>query len=501
MRKKKALVDICFSLLLELITVISGLIVPRLIIGKFGSDVNGFIGSVTSFVAYITLLQTGVGSAVKAALYKPLAKKNHEELCVIVKTSNAFFRKIAIATIIYIGLLMILFPLVIAKDFGWIYTASLVAIVGVSTAAQYFFGITYQMVLEADQVSYVYSIVQIATIILNTIFVVFTIKMGCSIQIVKLTSALFFVARPIILGVYTRRKYKMNLNVLVDNSLIGQRWDAFAQGIAYFIHSKTDIFVLTVFATFADVSIYSVYALVTTGLSSLINSVDKAVRSAFGNIIACDEKETLQESFNAYSTLIHMLTTACFATAAITVFAFVGVYVKDVTDANYIQPIFGVMLITAEMMYCLRSPYNSIIYAAGKFKETKVSAGVEAGLNIIISCVLVPFWGLVGVAIGTLVAMTYRTVSFAYYLRKNILEFSAVSQLKRYGITLLIYAIAIVGFSQFSYKPIGYLTWFIYAGVVFLLVCVITLTLNYLLDTKNTKKAIKMFLRRKRKKV
>lgn len=501
MRKKKALVNIGFSLLLELITVISGLIVPRLIIGTFGSEVNGLIGSITSFVAYITLLQTGVGSAVKAALYKPLAKKNHEELCVIVKTSNAFFRKIAIATIIYIGLLMMLFPLVIAKDFGWIYTASLVAIVGISTAAQYFFGITYQMVLEADQVSYIYSVVQIVTIILNTIFVVFTVKMGCSIQIVKLTSALFFVARPIILGAYTRRKYKINLNVPMDNSLIGQRWDAFAQGLAYFIHSKTDIFVLTVFATFSDVSIYSVYALVTTGLSSLISSVDKAVRSAFGNIIACNEKETLRESFNAYNTLIHMLTAACFATAAITVFAFVGVYVKNVTDANYIQPIFGVILITAEMVYCLRSPYNSIIYAAGKFRATKVSAAVEAGLNIIISCVLVPFWGLVGVAIGTLVAMTYRTVSFANYLRKHILEFSAISQLKRYGITLLIYAITIVFFSRLSYKPTGYLAWFIYAGVVFALVCVVTFTLNYLLDKRNTKKAIKMFLRRKGKKV
>lgn len=497
MRKEKALVNICFSILLELITVISGLIVPRMIIGTFGSGVNGLIGSITSFVAYITLLQTGVGSAVKAALYKPLAKKSHDELCVIVKTSNAFFRKIAIATVIYIVLLMIIFPIIIAKDYGWLYTASLVAIVGVSTAAQYFFGITYQMVLEADQVSYVYSIVQIVTIILNTIFVVVTVKMDCSIQIVKLTSALFFLARPIVLGAYTRHMYKINLNVSADNSLIAQRWDAFAQGIAYFIHSKTDIFVLTLFASFADVSIYSVYALVTTGLSSLINSVDKAVRSAFGNIIACDEKETLRDSFNVYNTLIHMLTTACFATASITVFAFVGVYVNNVTDANYIQPIFGIIIITAEMLYCLRSPYNSIIYAAGKFKETKVSAWVEAGLNIIISCVLVPFWGLVGVAIGTLAAVTYRTISFANYLRKDVLEFTALSQLKRYGITMFIYMSTIMIFSKFSYKPSGYLPWIVYAGIVFFLVCAVTLTLNFLMDRRSTKKAIKILLRRK----
>ena len=501
MRKKKALINIIFTLLLELITVISGFIVPRLLIGTFGSGVNGLIGSITSFVAYITLLQTGVGSAIKAALYKPLAKKNHEELCVIVKTSNAFFHKVAFATVVYIVILMVLFPTIIAKDFGWLYTASLVAIVGISTAAQYFFGITYQMVLEADQKSYVYSLVQIITVILNTVFVVILVNIGCSIQIVKLASAIFFVARPVILGAYTKKAYNIDSNVPVDNDLISQRWDAFAQGIAYFIHSKTDVFVLTIFATFKDVSIYSVYAMVTAGLSSLLNSIDKAVRSAFGNIIACDEKETLRESFNAYNTLIHMLTTACFATAAITVFAFVGVYVKNVTDAEYIQPIFGVVLITAEMVYCLRSPYNSIIFAAGKFKETKISAGIEAGLNIIISCILVPFLGLVGVAIGTLVAMVYRTTSFIIYLRKNILEFSIISQMKRYGITLLIYAITIAGFSQFSYKPTGYLTWFIYAGIVFALVCIITFALNYLLDKRSTKKAIKMLLRRKSKKV
>ncbi|MCQ2516220.1 MAG: oligosaccharide flippase family protein [Saccharofermentans sp.] len=498
MRKKKAIVNIIFSLLVELVTVISGLIVPRLIIGTFGSDVNGMIGSITSFVAYISLLQTGVGSAVKAALYKPLAKKNHEQLCVIVKTSNIFFRKIAFATVVYIGFLAVLFPCVIAKDYYWLYTASLVVIVGISTAAQYFFGITYQMLLEADQAAYIYSVIQIITVILNTIFVVITVKLGCSIQIVKLASAMFFVARPIILSMYTKRKYKILLDVPVNNNLIDQRWDAFAQGIAYFIHSKTDIFVLTVFATFSDVSIYSVYALVTTGLSSLINSIDKAVRSAFGNIIACDEKDTLRETFNAYNALVHMLTTTCFATASITVFAFVSVYVKAVEDANYIQPAFGILLITAEMMYCLRSPYNSIVYAAGKFKETKIAAGVEAGLNIVVSCALVPFWGLVGVAIGTLVAMTYRMISFANYLRRDILRFSIASQLKRYGITFFIYFFSIIVFYNIQYQPVTYLAWFIYAGCIFALVGLLTFFFNYIFDYKNTKGAVDMLLKRNR---
>ena len=145
-------------------------------------------------------------------------------------------------------------------------------------------------------------------------------------------------------------------------------------------------------------------------------------------ILACDEKDNLINTFNAYNTLIHMLSTICFSTAAVSIFNFISVYIKDVSDANYIQHIFGLLIISAEFVYCLRMPYNSIIYAAGKFKETKIPAGIEAGLNIMISCCLVPILGLSGVAIGTLVAMIYRCCSFVLYLTKDVLFIKMLPQ-------------------------------------------------------------------------
>lgn len=249
MRKKKAIINIIFSLLLQLVTVVSGFIVPRLFIGTFGSEVNGLVNSISSFVGYITLLQSGVGSVVKASLYKPLAHKDKNKLCIIAKTADSFFNKIAIATLVYLGILSFVFPVFIAKNFGWFYTASLVVIVGISTAAQYFFGITYQMILEADQRSYVYSAIQIVTVILNTILVVILLKLNCSVQLVKGVSAMIYVARPIVIGAYTKKCYLINKDVECDNSLIKQRWDGFIQAIALFIHQKTDVFVLTIFTT------------------------------------------------------------------------------------------------------------------------------------------------------------------------------------------------------------------------------------------------------------
>lgn len=498
MRKKKAVKNIIISLLLELITVISGLIVPRLFIGQFGSETNGLINSITSFVGYITLLQLGVGSVVKASLYSPLAKQSHDELCVIVKTSETFFRRIAIATVVYLGILMVIFPSFIAPDFGWLYTASLVIIVGLSTAAQYFFGITYQMLLEADQRSYVYSCAQIISVILNTVVAVILIKLNCSVQIVKFASAIIYVLRPLALNFYTKRHYKIHTDVQPNNELIKQRWDGFVQAIAYFIHSKTDIFVLTVFSTLSNVSVYSVYTMVTAGLSSLINAIDKAVRSAFGNIIALDERENLIKSFNAYNALIHMLSTVLFATASISVFSFVSVYVKNIADADYHQPLFGVLIITAEYLYCLRTPYNSIVYAAGKFKETKVPAGIEAIINIVISLGLVRHYGLVGVALGTLNAMAYRTVSFILFLHKDVLFLRYFTQIKRYFVSFLSYGLSLFLLSKIKFNTENYFQWILYAGMIFVLTGIITFVVNLVLNYTDTKSAIKMLIRRKR---
>lgn len=58
MRSRKALKNILSSLFLQFITMICGLILPRAIIGKYGSNVNGLITSITQFLTYITLLES-----------------------------------------------------------------------------------------------------------------------------------------------------------------------------------------------------------------------------------------------------------------------------------------------------------------------------------------------------------------------------------------------------------------------------------------------------------
>ena len=85
---------------------------------------------------------------------------------------------------------------------------------------------------------------------------------------------------------------------------------------------------------------------------------------------------------------------------------FISIYTKGITDANYNQPVFGTLLLAAELAYCVRDPYTNVAYAAGHFKQTAKYAYAEASINIALSVILVQIWGLNGVAIGTLISMS-----------------------------------------------------------------------------------------------
>lgn len=58
MRSKKAIKNIIASLGQQFVAIICGLILPRAIIGAYGSNVNGLVSSITQFLAYITLLES-----------------------------------------------------------------------------------------------------------------------------------------------------------------------------------------------------------------------------------------------------------------------------------------------------------------------------------------------------------------------------------------------------------------------------------------------------------
>ena len=494
MRSKNALRNVVTNLLLQFVVIVYGFIIPKIIIDQFGSDVNGLVASITQFLAYITLFESGFGAVVKAIFYKPIANKDKNAIASIIKTSEKFFRKIALTFVVYIAILCVVFPFIVRNEFDAIFTISLIVVIAISTFAEYFFGMAYRLFLQAEQKMYIVSIIQILTYFLGVVVVIICAMLGINIVIMELALGLIFTLRPILQNLYVKKKYNISLESASSKYPIKQKWDGLAQHIAWMVHGNTDIVVLTIFTNLAEVSVYFVYHLVVVAMKKITQALNNGIDSLFGDMIAKKENNNLRNKFSAYELLYIMVITILFVSALLLITPFISVYTNGVTDADYIRSLFGYLLVLGEFIWAIRLPYNSLIYAAGHFKETKKGAWLEAIINIVLSILLVFNFGLVGVAIGTAVAMLIRTIEFIYHANKFVLCRTVKNSVGKIFIAILITTVvSIVGFCFVQVPlPDDYLEWFAEAMIVFSIISIVTVSSYSILYKKEIRDALKI---------
>ena len=455
--------NIITSVTVQVVTIVCGFILPKVILNTFGSDVNGLVTSLSQFLSYISLLEGGISGVIMAALYKPIVNKDIIQLNSVINAAESFFRKLGFLLAIYTVCLSIFYPICVKSEYSFGYISTLTLILSITLFMQYVFSITYRLVLNADGRVYIISSIQIIVIIANTIMTILLVKIFPNIHIIKIGSAIVYFLQPIVYTYFVKKEYKIDKNVKSNEKLLTQRWDGFAINIAAFIHNNTDVVVITLFLNLKEVSVYGVYYLVVSGLKRLIIAVSQSISPRIGQIYASGDIEKLKRNFGYYEICILVLSFFCFIVGGICITPFVQLYTHNIHDANYYRPIFGWLLIISEMIYCIREPYVSLAYSANRFKQFRAIAYTEAVMNIVLSIILVNFLGIIGIALGTVASMTFRTVAQIFYLHKHILK-ESFWRLFKGSIIFSIISLIICGIS-YSFIHINTITiksWLLY---------------------------------------
>lgn len=480
-RSQKILINSLMGLLMEAANFTSGIILPRLIIGAYGSGVNGLISSITQFLAFFTILDSGIGGVSKASLYKPLAEKDSYNISRVVRATSDFFKKVAIASAVYIGILAVLYPNLSANSFDRLFVSAMIVILGIQTITQYVFGLPYQLVLQADQKEYIHNIVRIIIITLNLVFSAALILFGSSVLAMKFISGFIFAARPIAIHYYVVRKYSIDKSVSPNNEALGQKWYGVGYSVASFIHKRADVFLLTFLSTYENISVYTVHVSILNGIDSLIGNLINSIQPALGNMIAKNETEHLKNRFLLSVLLLNLLATIIYSVTLIQISPFVNLYIGTASDADYYQPLFAVLITVAEMIYCLRRPYQAVITAAGHYKETTRGAYVEAAINIVVSLILIKPFGLVGIAIGTISSMGFRIINYAWHLRTNLVYLPLRIFFKRGLITGANILLIIFICSTLDLDSSTWIAWIVNSIIYVLIACLLTVTINFII--------------------
>jgi O-antigen/teichoic acid export membrane protein len=484
--KSTALYQISFML--------AGFIIPAIILNFYGSEINGLISSINMFIVYFNLVEAGLSGAVIHALYRPLASNDIKGLNQILSASRRFYIKAGYIFVLLIMILAITYPLIVNINTITPYKVGLLVIIlGVNGILEFFILAKYKVVLTADQRTYVLSYASTVQVLLNTIIVAVLAIYKVDIVILFLVSLLSILLRSIILVCYVKIKYRqLTFKEKPNFDALDKRWDAFYLQILGAIHSGAPVIILTVVTQDLKlVSVFVIFNMVVVGLNGLLDIFTNGLTASFGEVIAKREIKTLQKAYREFEFFYYCLITVIYSTAFLSIMPFIRIYTNGITDTNYNLPIVGLLFILNGLLFNLKTPQGMLVISAGLFKETKLQTTIQGAIAIIISFIMVPFYGIVGVLVGAIISNIYRDIDLIIFISRNVTKLAIKTTLLRITRIFITLLIIIPTILIFDLKPSSYFSWITTTTFIFLTSFIIVFLVNFVFERENINNIIK----------
>lgn len=416
--------NIAVNISVQILTAITGFILPPLVIATYGSAQNGMVASIGQFIAYLAVVEAGIGAVSIAALAKPLYGNDKEKINSILAATQNFYSKAGSIFAVMIFALVFIYPSIIAGEgINKITAGLMVLVLSIGGILDFFIIGKYRALLIADRKYFVIGIFRIITIILNTVISIVLIRNGSSLLFVKFISILILLLGYVMIFAYVKRRYQfINLKAKFDKNTLEQKWDVMYHKVAGMILYNSPIVLLTIFCTLPQVSIYSVYAMIFFAVNQLIDTFSDGLQGFFGRFLAEDNPEKIRKIFGKYETVYFLIVGIGYTSALLLTIPFMQIYTVNMTDENYIQPTLVILFVIVGIMNKIRNPADILIVSAGHFKQTKWRAITEAIINVSASIFFVITLGFTGVLFGAICSFLYRTVDIMIYSSKHIVH-------------------------------------------------------------------------------
>ncbi len=482
--KKKGIYNIAFGLMSQLIIICLGVLIPRLVLVQYGSEVNGLLNAVNQIFTYASLLEAGVGAASVQALYKPIARNNQYEINRILSATNRYYKKTSFVYFFVVLFFAIAYPFFVKSEISRITVFFVFFFMGMGNVINFGIQAKFRLYLEAEGKNYILASVNTCVYVLQNIIKVILFCNGASIIIVQATTFAISFVQVLLIVFYIKKRYTwINVNTEPNYAAISQKNSVLVHQISSLIFSNIDVLILSLFYGLKVVSIYSMYNLIITYVNNLINQVNSGFRFKLGQTYAVD-KIAYEKYHNMFEVGNMILVFSCFTLVYVLILPFMKLYTAGVKDINYIDQRLPILFVVIQLLSNGRTASTYLIDFAGHFKNTRWRAVVESAINLIISLICVQYFGIYGVLFGTIAALLYRANDMILYTHKYILRKSAKITYRRWGLSFLSFFICVFIIQKISVKLDSYFKLFFYGGIYMIGILIIYIIIQSIFEKK-----------------
>ena len=394
--KKEIILNFIFTITINLL----GFIQNKYFVQYMGIETLGMMKLFSQLLAYLNIIEMGLGSASAFALYKPLAEKNHKQVSIIVNTIESIYNKIGI---LLLGLGILCIPIIpffmkVSNFSNVIYFYWMLYVL--NTVSTYLF-IKYVILFTANQEFLYVRTIQSINIISFKILQVFCIIKFHSFFIY----ILLLIFDNLTQWVFFRKHYKKKYSYITK---VKEKYDGIKNDIKNLFWHKigglvvfnTDLILISKFTDLKVVGIYASYQMICQVLSTIINILLNVLSPKIGKYIAEHTKQEVYIHFKKYNILF------CFISIIFTycMFVLMDSFIILWLGKDFILSKFTLKLICFNLFVNLfRWNLESFKSGAGFFDDTK-SPILESIINLFTSIILGIKLGLDGIILGTIIS-------------------------------------------------------------------------------------------------
>ena len=466
----------------EVLIMILGIIVPRIIITSYGSDINGLLNTITQIFGYLSLMEAGIGQAAKNALFKPIAEGNQEDVSYVSSIASNYFHRITFFYGTCVIVMSVLAPTLIKTSVDGRVVFFVVLLQGMSGVISFYYIQTITMVLAADGKSYINNGLKVVTQALSYAIRIILAIHGVSILILQIFYFLLTVARSIFYKSYFDRHYHwINLKSAPKSAKLLDRNSYVITEIAWTVFSSTDMILLSVFLSTKFASVYGVYNLVFSSINTILGTVYFSVNYILGQTYHYDRERYITLHDN-YTSIFFGMMTALMSTTYLLIIPFISLYTQGITDIDYVNSNLPVMFCLVQELSWSRYITGNLSGVAGYAKQVSRISLLEALFNVIMSILLVRKFGITGVLFATVIALPLKVVYLTWLSEIIILKRKPFRYLLILGVNYTLF-VCVVFINRYIDLPItGYFSFIIFGCLIFVIITSVVFGVNYCIN-------------------
>lgn len=440
MRTRNTTLNLICDILPQILIIIIAFFKSKIFLTYLGDNIVGLYNYLNQIIAYLSIAELGLTSAVMYYLYSPIRNKDYFNIAKIINGAKYVF-KIIMIIIIVIGIILLPFipsfikNLTLSRSFVMI----IFLIILITNALTYFstpFIITFDSHQKKYKYIFWYQLLIIIRNILSILFVflfknlLLVVLLECLISIIQ-NILIRFLYKKNFSNIYKIKTKEKNMEFTKKiKSLVPHR-------IGYVVSQNIDIVLITGFMGLDKVAVYTCYNYIINCFNVLIGRMSSAILASVGDLIT-EKKEGSYSFFLEYNGILNFMAIILVCPLFIVFNDFIEIWYGKQYLLSWVCVLFFCLMLYYNIIRICLTTFSS---GDGLFKETLICVWTEVIINLFLSIVLLRYIGILGLIIGTFAAMIFGEFAICpHILNKNIFK----DKISKYYLDCLVYFVILV---------------------------------------------------------